>query len=560
MKRMSPTASRTAGILLSVMLSNAPRTDGAPDPFTPPQFIFTNVCRETGLQACIDQIQAHSAAWGDVDGDGRLDLFVGAYYKDLREHPVYQATKPPVPGRIYCQRDGAFTCDTNGNVALQSDSTAAVLVDFDNDGDLDLFVSNYRARETGTDQLFDNDGHGRFSEVSDRTQWPTNFASRGIGVLDYDHDGLLDLFLVEGDRPVRHSRLYRNLGNLAFRDATTEAGLPTDINGLGVATGDVTGNGWTDLFVAGYKSNRLFVNDIGKFREVTSLAETFRWDSPDRNADDMACGACFGDVNGDGRPDLLVGHHNKAPWKRPEAVRLYMNMGMAGSNPVFRLVSDAVGLTPLPTRAPVVEIRDFDNDGRPDVYTTIVVTSGDAKHPVIFRNTGITNGLPQFRQDALALVDFPRPEHANWNVHAITTNSPVRYFGVGPSSDFDGDGRLDFVLPAWWPRMESWLMRNETAPENHWIDVQVIGSGKVNRQGIGSKVNVYRAGGAGRATERLGRVEIGTGYGYAGAQEAVAHFGLGAIDEVDVAVETTDGRTLVRPRVKADRRLVLSCP
>jgi hypothetical protein len=112
-------------------------------------------------------------------------------------------------------------------------------------------------------------------------------------------------------------------------------------------------------------------------------------------------------VNRDGRVDIVVGSHFSHPWRMGGvAVRLYLNRGVQDGEPAFEDVTEQAGLKPLPMKSPHVEIQDFDNDGWPDIYTSIVKFKGAEPHPVIFKN--VTKGeTPKFQESALAVNDFP---------------------------------------------------------------------------------------------------------------------------------------------------------
>ena len=114
-------------------------------------------------------------------------------------------------------------------------------------------------------------------------------------------------------------------------------------------------------------------------------------------------------------------------------------------------------------------------------------------------------------------------------------------------------------MPAWWPSLPSFLLKNVTPGAGNWLRVRVVGGGTVNRMGIGAKVYVYAPGGERDPTTLVGCSEIVTGYGYASAQQAVAHFGLGSLSHCDVAV-FVPGRTrqaAARGNVAANQTLVL---
>ncbi|MGH7199073.1 MAG: CRTAC1 family protein, partial [Planctomycetaceae bacterium] len=454
-----------------------------------------------------------------------------------------------------------------------------VFADLDNDGDNDLYVSSMpAAADSRLGQreghalagctLFRNDGNnGRFTNISaGNGACPPAFGGRSAAVLDYDGDGLLDLLVGEDPNPgyngstTHSSRLFRNLGELQFEDVSRTVGLPEGIPGLGVAAADVNNDTWPDFFLASSGGgNRLFLNQQdGTFREAPGSREVFDW--PTARGDNMVCGVCFGDVNRDGLLDIVLGQHYERPWSDPVPNRLYLNRGIKEGNPRFEDVTAAVGLVPLPMKAPHVEIQDFDNDGRPDISTSMVKFADGTPHPVIFRHLGVRDGLPRFEAPALAVNDFPTAEdkavrRSGELFEKILRERKIIYMAPGPSGDFDNDGRLDLFLPNWWSEAPSLLLHNET-PGGRWLQIQVEGSAGVNRMGIGSRVNVYPAGKLGDAAALLGCREIATGYGYASGQPAIAHFGLGDVERVDVEIILPHGQgTLTRKNIPVNQRI-----
>jgi enediyne biosynthesis protein E4 len=546
-------ASRLALILLPMVFGMMTVTEvRSAEPF-----VFRDVAKEVGLTGPLRGMMGHAAAWGDVDGDGKLDLFVGTFAD--RPKALYEkgGATGPVPNQLFLQRRGRFELSTQKSIAWHGRATGAVFADFDNDGRPDLYVTN-NGRLGKDNLLYHNRGDGRLELVTDRAGAPLQLpeTARGVAVFDYDGDGLLDLFVLatvgKGE-----SMLFRNLGGMKFERSKA---LPGDATGLGVATGDLTGNGFPDVFVGG--SNRLFVNlGGGKFREATELKLGTDFRSED---DAPSCGVAFGDIDRDGRLDMLIGHHSKRPWAAPRPLRLFRNLGSTPEQVRFEEITEKVGLGKLPMRAPHVEIRDFDNDGWPDLYAAIVTFKDGKVHPAIWKNLGAKRGrLPRFQETALVhRPDFPTAEDYNPRMRTteffdkLAASRRVMYFAPGPSGDYDNDGRLDLFLPSWFPTQPSMLLHNETKAGNY-LDVEVVGGKGINRMGLGSMVLAYPAGqGDGARGRFVASEQIATGYGYASGQPAVAHLGLGDLETCDVVVRLPHSKgAVIRRGVKANQKI-----
>ena len=535
------------------------------------QFTFRDVTREAGLLPHVGGIAGHAAAWGDLDNSGYPSLYVGAFGGkpyDSKDAMLFRNVK------------GKFVLDGQQHLRNRGRGNGAIFVDLDNEGLLDLYYTNHaidwkpfgKGNEhfSAPNALFRNLGGGKFADVSkDSGACPSGLAARSVCAVDYDGDGLLDLLVGEcyfqGGRS--RSRLFRNLGNFKFEDVTTKVGLPEKVTGFGVMACDVNNDGWPDLFLGGREGgNRLFLNDgKGRFKEVPKSHADFGWKFP-QSLDDTSCGVCFGDVNRDGLMDIVIGHHYSNPWMSGGVpVRLYLNRGLDGGIPRFEDVTEKAGLKPMQMKAPHVELQDFDNDGWPDLYISIIMFAGGKPHPVIFRNLGARGGVPRFKEDVLGINDFPTaadrklPGSGEF-FDKLKREGKCVYMAPGPSADFDRDGRLDLFLANWWVDRPSLLLKNETKAGN-WLQVEVKGAKGVNRQGIGSRVNVYEAGKLGQKGALLRAAEIAVGYGYASGQEASVHVGLGTAAACDVEVIRPHGKgRITKKNVKANQRLNAAAP
>src|SRR5688572_28132586 len=335
-----------------IVCYETPRPSGEAGPIA-----VSDASADVGLVEPLKGMHAHATAVGDVDGDGWTDLFVGTFADRPAGEYRVRGAEGPAPDRLLLGGPDGFRVD-DSFPRTRGRSSGAAFADLDRDGDLDLVIARNQDERAGSPSIVNRNDDGVFVEaaVLDRPR-----RARSIGVFDYDGDGLLDLFLVEdgfGDSP--SSVLLRNEGELRFADATADSKLPRDIEGLGVATVDLTGDARPDAFVSG--SNRLFLNaGNGTFHEVPSPLP--RWER--FGDEDDVGGVAAGDVNGDGRPDLVVGqhYHSSIDDGRQVPVRLYLNGGVDESgSPRLRDATEAAGLEGLPTKAPHVELADIDAD------------------------------------------------------------------------------------------------------------------------------------------------------------------------------------------------------
>jgi enediyne biosynthesis protein E4 len=543
-----------AGVTLAALTVGAAVTRAAEYPF-----VFKDVGDEAGIFPHAAGIRGHGAAWGDANGDGYPELFIANFHNSGSK-----------PGVFLRNNQGKFTLDPQEHLHTTGIGSGALFVDLTNSGRLDLYVSHcaYGKGDVGKlpSLLFRNDGDGKFTDVSKESgACPPNYAGRGLTALDFDGDGLLDLLTCEqyySPEVKTGPALYRSKGGHRFENVSEAAGLPVGHGGLAVVAADVNGDGWPDIFLShGGGDHRLLLNDgKGKFREAPGTREVFRWNLASSN--DTPAGISIADINRDGLPDVVIGHHFKSPWTTPASIRLYLHRGIKDGVPKFEEITEAAGLKPLAMKAPHVEFQDFDNDGLPDIYLSIVKFKDGKPCPVIYKNLGARDGLPRFREDAWAVNDFPTAaDLANRRsgplFERIRKENKIIYMAAAPSADYDRDGRIDLFLANWWIDSRSLLLRNET-PGGHWLDVRVEGKDGVNRMGVGSRVTVFPAGKLGDAKSMLGAREISIGNGYCSGQEAIAHFGLGEMQAVDVEVVLPHGKgRIVRKDVKADQRIVV---
>ena len=477
----------------------------------------------------------------DYNGDGRTDVF----FTNGAETPGLRKTSAGFSNRLF-RNDGGlrFTDVTEAaGVAGLGYAMGAAAADYDNDGDIDLFVAGVRQN-----QLLRNGGDGRFEDVTPRAGIASGEWAVAAGWLDYDNDGRLDLFVVQyvqwsaatsracgdqgrGARTYCHprffaglpNRLYRNRGDGTFEDVSDRAGLARHVGkGMSVAIGDYDRDGRVDAFVTNDTvPNFLFRNNgDGTFKETALLAGV---SVPLTGRAVSAMGADMQDYDNDGWPDIHV------TALTGELFPLFRNDGRGA----FEDATQASRLAQLTVKASgwCTAFADIDNDGNKDLFTANSHVN-DRIDQVAATTWGQPNSL--FVNDGSG-----RFRDATQESGLAGTASVHRGCGI---ADLDADGRLDVVVLTLGSPAELW--RNESGAGRRWLIVRLAGT-KSNRDGIGARVTVNN------------QVRtMTTAVGYASSTHAGVHFGLGAsADPVRVTVEWPSGVRQVMENVAPNQRI-----
>ena len=492
------------------------------------------------------EIMGPGAALLDYDNDGDLDVYL-VQGDALGSEPPLAARPDRAGDRLYrndlaVDAAGApslrFTDVTAGSgIVARGYGMGVAAGDIDNDGWTDLYLTRF-----GPNQMFRNRGDGTFVEVSAQSGTDDSSWSISSAFVDVDRDGWLDLFVgnylhysldmhvpcfhptgpenycVPEMYRARPSRFYRNRGDGTFEDATAAAGMAREFGpALGVATADVDGDGWIDIFVANdQRENQLWVNQgDGRFRNLAPLWGVALGEAGEAKAD---MGVDFGDFDNDGDEDLFVTELTS------QGSTLYVNDGSG----LFaeRSASAGIRYPSLPYTGFGAGWLDFDNDGWLDLLAVngLVVESLDravsgAPFPLDQRNQLFRNRGDGGFEDVSAKAGA-----------ALRLSEVSRGTAFG---DIDNDGDTDvLVANAAGPVR---LLVNGIGQDVHWVGLRLVGAG--GRDMIGARVAVSRADGV-----TLWRRARSDG-SYASANDPRVLVGLGAVvDAVDVRVVWPGGR------------------
>jgi hypothetical protein len=489
-------------------------------------------------------------AFFDYDNDGWLDILLlnGSRFEEFAKG------QEPTNHLLRNNRDGTFTDVTAAAGLVRHGWAQGVCTgDYDNDGHDDLFVTYW-----GQNVLYHNNGDGTFTDVtghadliSPRPRWST-----GCAFVDYDRDGHLDLFVSNylafdpktapdpGTNPYCQYRglavncgpkgmqgevnaLYHNNGDGTFTDVSEKSGVtrPSGYYGLGVLTGDFDNDGWPDIFVADDVTPSILFhnNHDGTFTDIAVLSGC----AYDGNGKAMSgMGVAAGDYDCNGFLDILRTNFSG------ETPSLYHNNG----NSIFNDVTYEAGIAKYDQFVGWgCGFLDPDNDGWLDifycnghVYPELESAQLEVRYLepcVVYRN--LQNGR------------FEDVSHRAGDCITRPSRSMGCAFG-----DFDNDGDVDILIN----KMNDYpsLLRCDRTNRNHWIKVRLIGT-KSNRSGVGARIKCLTG-------DHSQIDEVRSGSSFISQSDLRVHFGVGSAEKVDsLEVRWPSGQSDVLRNIAVDQ-------
>ena len=528
---------------------------------------FVNVARESGLRTkttfggektdkYLVETTGCGAAFFDYDHDGWLDIFLVNGTRFQADWPANQAPT----NRLYKNnRDGTFTDVTVQAGLVRTGWGQGVCVgDYDNDGFDDLFVTYW-----GDNALYHNNGDGKFTDVSAKAGVTTGGGklkrwNTGCAFVDYDRDGNLDLFVanyinfdqktaplpetgpctfkgtmvacgppgLEGGKNI----LFHNNGDGTFTDVSDKAGIlkTAGTYGLGVLVGDFDDDGWPDIYVANDStSSALYQNNHdGTFTEI-AIAAGVAYSADGKPQAGMGVSAA--DYDHDGLLDIVKTNF------AGDTSSLYRNLGK-------KTFEDMTFQTGLGRNTQFLGwgagFLDFDNDG----WADILINNGH-----VYPEVGQRDEKSGYRQRKVLYHNLRNGKFADVSLQAgpgILEAVAGRGCAFG---DFDNDGDIDVLVNCMNDVPQ--LLRCDSSLKNNWLKVKTIGT-KSNRSGIGAKLRCTTPDGMRQVDE------VRSGGSYISQNDLRIHFGLGENATADLEIRWPSGHVDKLPGVKANQVLV----
>ena len=486
---------------------------------------FVHTDGRSGLRL-FNEFLGSGGGFFDYDGDGDLDIYLvnGAIQtggeQDRRPRNVLYRNNG----------DNTFTDVTDeAGAGSTAYGVGATVGDYDNDGDIDLYVTNF-----GKDQLYRNNGDATFTDVTTHAKVGNPNWGTSCAFADLDNDGHLDLYVANyaaytpkddirceergvhvycGPHayPAVHDTFYKNNGDGTFTDRS-DLYRHSNLNpqhGLGVTFGDYDADGDIDLYVANDQDpNFLFQNTkndnfLPNFSEVALISGVCY---NDMGKEEAGMGTDFGDYDNDGWLDLTVSNY------QTETNTVYHNHD--GTFFTDNTITTGIAAVTHGYLGWGIKFFDYDNDGYQDIFVAnghlmdnIAVLEKHVTYPqknLLFRNLGDGRFVNVVSEtDGLALEKVSRGA------------------AIG---DYDNDGDLDILVTNCNQRPD--LLQNVIGNRNNWIQIQVVGE-KSNRSGIGAKIKVVTG-------THAQYWEVQNGGSYLSFHDLRAHFGVDKAEQIDL--------------------------
>lgn len=560
-----------------------------------------------------------------ADVERRIAEHAGGAASNTTATSMNTSTKPEAPGGPgihFTDVSAASGIDlvlTSGRVPptqiLEVKGGGMALIDYDNDGDEDLFVPNgayLDAPENGPGaRLFENLGNLRFRDVTKEAGIDFHRWGEGVAVGDVDGDGFDDLYIACFGKDA----LLRNSGHKTFVEVTDAAGLGDTFWSTGASFGDLDGDGDLDLYVANYlvfdprhppakerfNGVEVFGGPLSQTPEPDLLYENLG-DGRFRDASDssgirkvkpgLGLGALILDFDGDGKQDVFVGNDSTPKF-------LFKNLGGLRFEEIGLSAGVAVNADGAAQATMGIAVGDVNGDGKPDLYTTNFSDDTNTLFVSLAKGSGWEDATRTYNLGAVSrpfvgwstwFADFDRDGdedvlvfdgHVYPQATPATMNSSfrqvpllferrgARFECVDAASagawlaeehcdrsavfgDLDGDGDVDVIVGELDGKLR--VLRND-ASAGHWLEVALHDArkGSKNQRGLGAKLTL-RAGGATQTRW------IFSGGSYQAASSTTAHFGLASAGKVALEVLWPDGLAQKLADVAVDRKLVVERP